>query len=350
MLPTPERTRRNRVGSGLVALLLAAGGAGAALLAPLETPVRIGVFAGAALAAVLAYRLGTRRLRRRVRLLERVSFPPHWRDILEGRVAFYARLDDPEKRRFERMALVFLSEVRLTGVRCKVDETLALLVASSAIIPIFGLPDWEYKRLGEVLIYPHHFDADFGADEATDAALGVVHGRGHAAYGTMVLSRPDLLRGFRRHGDESNVGIHEFAHLVDQGDGAIDGLPPGLPTEQLRPWMDRVRGQLDGLAERVDMNEYGFTNAQEFFAVLSEYFFEAPAKLAAEQPELYALLRRAYRQDPRARFAGLRKRNWRKKTRDIGRNDPCPCGSGEKYKRCCLYKHQDTDWRSYLRG
>lgn len=23
---------------------------------------------------------------------------------------------------------------------------------------------------------------------------------------------------------------------------------------------------------------------------------------------------------------------------DIGRNDPCPCGSGKKYKRCCLGK------------
>src|SRR5262249_23612760 len=23
-----------------------------------------------------------------------------------------------------------------------------------------------------------------------------------------------------------------------------------------------------------------------------------------------------------------------------GRNDPCPCGSGKKYKKCCLSKHQ----------
>jgi hypothetical protein len=22
----------------------------------------------------------------------------------------------------------------------------------------------------------------------------------------------------------------------------------------------------------------------------------------------------------------------------VGRNDPCPCGSGKKYKRCCLDK------------
>jgi uncharacterized protein YecA (UPF0149 family) len=22
----------------------------------------------------------------------------------------------------------------------------------------------------------------------------------------------------------------------------------------------------------------------------------------------------------------------------VGRNDPCPCGSGKKYKKCCLLK------------
>ncbi|MDG2764764.1 SEC-C metal-binding domain-containing protein [Vibrio parahaemolyticus] len=23
------------------------------------------------------------------------------------------------------------------------------------------------------------------------------------------------------------------------------------------------------------------------------------------------------------------------KTKKVGRNDPCPCGSGKKYKKCC---------------
>jgi len=27
----------------------------------------------------------------------------------------------------------------------------------------------------------------------------------------------------------------------------------------------------------------------------------------------------------------------------IGRNDPCPCGSGKKYKRCCLAKDQEAE-------
>jgi uncharacterized protein len=25
-------------------------------------------------------------------------------------------------------------------------------------------------------------------------------------------------------------------------------------------------------------------------------------------------------------------------TPKVGRNDPCPCGSGKKYKKCCLNK------------
>ena len=28
-------------------------------------------------------------------------------------------------------------------------------------------------------------------------------------------------------------------------------------------------------------------------------------------------------------------------SKEIGRNDPCPCGSGKKYKRCCLGTEED---------
>ncbi len=27
----------------------------------------------------------------------------------------------------------------------------------------------------------------------------------------------------------------------------------------------------------------------------------------------------------------------------IGRNDPCPCGSGKKYKKCCMMKEEASD-------
>ena len=36
------------------------------------------------------------------------------------------------------------------------------------------------------------------------------------------------------------------------------------------------------------------------------------------------------------RLAGAKRRAAEPVTRKIGRNDPCPCGSGKKYKKCCL--------------
>lgn len=30
----------------------------------------------------------------------------------------------------------------------------------------------------------------------------------------------------------------------------------------------------------------------------------------------------------------------------VGRNDPCPCGSGKKYKKCCLDKDEVDDFFS----
>ena len=44
---------------------------------------------------------------------------------------------------------------------------------------------------------------------------------------------------------------------------------------------------------------YGAVNPAEFFAVVSEVFFEQPQRMAALHPELYAEFVRYYRLDPR---------------------------------------------------
>ncbi|MBE6032925.1 MAG: hypothetical protein E7224_07025, partial [Clostridiales bacterium] len=33
----------------------------------------------------------------------------------------------------------------------------------------------------------------------------------------------------------------------------------------------------------------------------------------------------------------------RKTAPEVGRNDPCPCGSGKKYKKCCGAKNGDAE-------
>lgn len=120
--------------------------------------------------------------------------------------------------------------------------------------------------------------------------------------GVMILSKPELLAGFSASAGKHNVGIHEFAHLIDQSDGAIDGIPATLPRDCLRPWTTLVHEHLAHHAgQDAGIPAYGYTNEAEFFAVVSEYFFQSPAELAERDPELYRLLGRVFRQDLLAR-------------------------------------------------
>ena len=50
----------------------------------------------------------------------------------------------------------------------------------------------------------------------------------------------------------------------------------------------------------VDIDPYGAISPAEFFAVVTEYFFEKPVRLRRKHPELYEELRLFYNQDPAA--------------------------------------------------
>jgi hypothetical protein len=49
------------------------------------------------------------------------------------------------------------------------------------------------------------------------------------------------------------------------------------------------------------ISAYGATKPAEFFAVVTELFFEKPAELQQQHPALYEEFRQYYRQDPAAR-------------------------------------------------
>jgi Mlc titration factor MtfA (ptsG expression regulator) len=226
---------------------------------------------------------------------------------------------------------VFLDEVRITGIRAEVDDTVRVLVAASAAIPIFGFHDWEYHRLGEVLVYPGSFGEQYhSTGSAEQNILGMVGLQ--QLSGVMILSKPSLLEGFDNPSGKDNVGIHEFAHLVEQGE-ADYGLPPEVPWQVVRHWVRYVGRELSRPPRnRSHINSYAYTNEHEFFAVLAEYFFKSPNELQRKDPQLYAMLREMFHQDTRSLLRAF------SSGCHYGRNDPCPCGSGKKYKHCCLSK------------
>ncbi len=284
--------------------------------------------------AVGAYAWQTRRIRRR-RAILREPFPPEWEAVLQRDVVFFRVLEPAAQQRFRRQLQVFLGEKRITGIRVRVDATTRVLVAASAVIPIFGFPDWEWDQINEVLVYPTRFDGEFEfGDKQGHNILGMV-GTG-SLNRLIILSKPDLINGFRNPTDKRNVSVHEFAHLVDKTDGVIDGVPGvGLDRQAIGPWIDLVRRKMAEIeAGRSDINRYALTNEAEFFAVTSEYFFERPGMMQRKHPALYAALERVFNQDLRTRAVALRRELARGRPK-FGRNSPCPCGSGRKFKKCC---------------
>ena len=298
-----------------------------------EIVIRI---AGTFLLATILYRFLTRKNRRRA-VLRKDPFPTTWETILQREVPFFQALDESEKDRFREEVRIFLFEKRITGIKTSVDDTVRVLVASSAIIPIFGFPGWEWNQIHEVLIYPTTFNDQYEIGRVGDrGVLGMV-GTG-AMSRMMILSKPDLLRGFRVTQDQQNVGIHEFAHLLDKSDGAVDGVPSvGLPRSAVTPWLKLVHKEMGNIrAGRSDINPYGLKNEAEFFAVASEYFFENPDQMKRKHPELYAMLERVFHQDPQARVKKALVSMVKPRSGRLAGNSPCPCGSGKKYKYCCL--------------
>ena len=259
-------------------------------------------------------------------------FSSEWRVILVEKVAFYNTLSNEEKMRFEFKIQEFLLNYRITGIHVSVNITDKLLIASSAVIPIFGFPEWKYTNLNEVLLYPDMFNEKFETSGPDRNILGIV-GTGYME-GVMILSKPALHQGFANESDKKNTAIHEFVHLIDKSDGSIDGIPALLLEKQYTiPWLELINAKIEAIyAKRSDINPYGGTNRVEFFAVASEYFFEKPKLLAQKHPELYSLLEQIFNQT-------MVSRNLHKKKLSIGRNSPCPCNSGLKFKKCCGQTH-----------
>jgi Mlc titration factor MtfA (ptsG expression regulator) len=224
--------------------------------------------------------------------------PDNYKQLLQEHVPFYHELPAEQKTAFENRMQQFLSRVRITGVNTTVEDLDRVLVAASAVIPIFAFPGWEYVQLNEVLLYPDSFSQEFEQEGMGRDTLGMV---GSGAYqNVMILSQHQLRQDFLNKTGKGNTAIHEFVHLVDKTDGSVDGIPEFiLNRKYVVPWLELMHKEIKRImANRSDINPYGATNQAEFFAVVAEYFFERPDLLHEKHPELYELLSAMFRQQP----------------------------------------------------
>lgn len=246
--------------------------------------------------------------------------------FLSQKVAFYRQLTPTEQQQFIVRTQQFLATTQVLGSDCEVTEEDRLLVAAGAIIPVWKFPGWHYINLDTVYLVPGSFNEQSEFGKPDSRILGLV-GTGHL-HGKMILSKPALHYGFSNDRDKKNVAIHEFAHLIEMADGGLDGFPEKLRDyAYAMPWLNLIRQETNKIINRKsNIRAYGATNDMEFFAVATEYFFERPGLMKRKHPEVYQVLTEFYQQDTAAISKGSH----------ISKKSPCPCGSGKRYKRCCM--------------
>lgn len=220
------------------------------------------------------------------------------KELLFKNVSYYQQLEVDDKLKFEEKISEFLSYVRIEGVGTEITVLDKLLIASSAIIPVFGFGNWKYNNLSTVVLYPDTFNTEFQYEGGERRVMGMV-GNGFMN-GQMILSRSALLQGFSNSADKENTAIHEFVHLLDKSDGATDGVPLNLMKHEYTiPWVKMIHEEIQRIEKgKSDINPYAITNEAEFFAVASEYFFEKPDQFNTNHPELYDSLSKIFSQDP----------------------------------------------------
>ena len=207
---------------------------------------------------------------------------------LNEHISFYKHLSAADKKVFEDRIGLFVAEIAIVEVgQTMPQKSTCLYVASSAVIAFWGLPYWNYGDLAEVIVYPTNFNEDNTLNDH-----GVVSGKVHHGGlmdNTMVLSLPSLKSGFKLL-DARNVGIHEFAHMLDKADESIDGIPAFLNENERKIWSSLVERDLHRRVKQSKFNQYGFTSEEEFFAVLMETYRENPKRVQKRYPELFEIL------------------------------------------------------------
>ena len=219
---------------------------------------------------------------------------------------FIERLAVDEKKSLKLLAEQFLAEKEFsTGGGLQLTDEICVSIAAQGCLPILKLGIAAYREWVGIVVYPN----EFVVPRLIEDENGVVHEFDDVLSGEAWEGGPLVVswRDVQMAGDGYNVVIHEFAHKLDMLNGEADGMPALHSGMSEAEWAETFFAAYDDFCQRVDGGEetiidpYASEDPAEFFAVLSETFFELPDVVNGEYPALYALLKRNYRQDPPSR-------------------------------------------------
>jgi Mlc titration factor MtfA (ptsG expression regulator) len=227
--------------------------------------------------------------------------------LLSG-IPIFHRLPRADQSALTPLIQTFLQEKEFWGSRnLVVTEEMRIVVAAYACLLVLRLPHLGlYPRTREVILYPSNFGdiiEAIGPDgRRYDIDLTKI---GETWRGGPVLLAWDSVGGpASALRDGHNTVLHEFAHVLDFLDGVADGAPPLASPEASKRWKKVMTEEYQALVtadrrgRRTFFDPYGAKNPTEFFAVVTEHFFEQPRRFRKNHRDLYSLLASFFRQDP----------------------------------------------------
>lgn len=210
-------------------------------------------------------------------------------------VPFYQKLSEDDKNLFLQKNVDFINSHKFVGVETNIDLKDKTLIASSIVMMTFQFNVDLSLKLDTIYLSDKKID---------DSYLGLSRKSSGFVRNTsegmdICLNRDSLIYGFQNTEDNKNVGIHEFAHILDGLDGKIDGFPMALiPASEMGEWNLLSKKYMPLLNNKETIHDrYTSKSRAEFFAVVSELFFENPAQLSDDFPELYSFFVRIYNTD-----------------------------------------------------
>lgn len=249
---------------------------------------------------------GLKKWRRRRTMSQ--PFPDEWKRILHRNVPYAELLPSDLQKKLRGYIQLFLEEKTFEGCAgLEIDDEIRVTIAAQACILMLGSSDLStfYESLRSVLVYPESYVAkvkdhhnSFFVEE------GFQHRQGEAwSRGNIVLAWDEVKKGASDIHDGQNLVFHEFAHQLDYEYGATEQVEYEEESHFLS-WARVLGGEYQNFLQSLEQNqqtlidEYGATNLAEFFAVITECFFEKPRELKSKHPQLYRELTEFYQQDP----------------------------------------------------
>lgn len=238
-------------------------------------------------------------------------FSESWRGYLNANIWQYGLLTAADQSQLCDDLRVLIAEKDWEGGRgFTVTDEVKVTIAAQAALLLLGLKHDYFGDVETVIVYPASYVATARTwepggvlNEAPTPRLGETSHRG-----PVIVSWADALAAGRGYAGGRNVVLHEFAHRLDLRNGDVDGVPPLDDERQYEEWSQVMSAEYQNLLADAQegrptlLDQYGATNAGEFFAVATECFFETPHPLQQMHARLYAVLRDFYRQDTAARM------------------------------------------------